>query len=153
MQGLYRGKGLINGIWVFGYFVKNETNGNCYIYVPSNPGGATPVLVDPSTVGQFSGYKNFYKGDIVYGFDNYFEVCHGNTVIKKVSPNGSINEVEISCFYLKDNEGNVLFPIVDNYEGKHDLDGLEVVDNIHDNPNLIAKEVNDRAKSDRENSN
>ncbi len=65
MQGLYRGKGLNSGIWVFGYYVKNESNGNCYIYVPSNQ-GATPVLVDPETVGQNTGLPD-KNGDQIYG--------------------------------------------------------------------------------------
>lgn len=67
MQGMYRGKGLKSDIWMFGYFVKNKSNGNCYIYVPSNQ-GASPVLVDSATVGQRLhkiGDLKLYYGDLL----------------------------------------------------------------------------------------
>lgn len=129
----FRGKRLDNGEWVYGYYVAEHDEKHYIMHDASY----SYWQVDPETVGQYSGYNDFFEGDIVEGFDELFLVKKGNVTIKKVAPDNSINEVEISCFYLEC-EGTPLFPIVNNYNGEHDLKGLKKVGNIWDNPDMLG---------------
>jgi len=47
-------------------------------------------------------------------------------------------EVDIPSFYFKRNDGLLSFPIVKNWQGKHDLEIIEVIGNIYENPELIS---------------
>ncbi len=90
---------------------------------------------------EFSGYcdsqgSDLYEEDIVAGFDALFVVRKGIVRIKKVAPDDSVNEVEVSCFYFE-HEGLPLFPITNNYLGEHDLQTLTKVGNIYANPELL----------------
>lgn len=69
----FRGKSIETGQWVYGYFVRNDENGTCYIITQTKIGGSHPVRVIPETVGEFTGryIKNgnevceIYEGDII----------------------------------------------------------------------------------------
>lgn len=129
MQGLYRGKGQPSGIWVFGYFVKNQSNGNCYIYVPSNQ-GATPVLVDSKTVGQMLhelGDTRVYEGDILHiEIHDYMTgkvIASGREVVK-----------------VKDCKIGVEWGNHQNFTALTEFSNTTMVfvGNIHDNPELLG---------------
>lgn len=42
-------------------------------------------------------------------------------------------EVDIPSFYFKTTDGLKTFPIVDNYEGKHDSELFKIIGNIYEN--------------------
>jgi hypothetical protein len=129
MQGLYRGKGLTNGIWAFGYFVKNESNGNCYIYVPSNK-GATPVLVAPETVGQMLhelGDTMVYEYDMLHiEIRDYMTgkvIASGREVVK-------VKDCKIGVEWGNHRNFTALTEFCNTT--------MAVVGNIHDNPELLG---------------
>lgn len=68
-----------------------------------------------------------HEGMRVKGFGHIFTVKWGVMVISKVSPDGSINRVDIPCFYFDNGNGVPVFPIRNNYKGEHDLDTLEII--------------------------
>ncbi|WP_304612689.1 YopX family protein [Paramuribaculum intestinale] len=72
---IFRGKRLDNGEWAYGSLA--ETHGKLFIGIPTDPDNPVFMMdwhiVDPATVGQFTGLldkngKEIYEGDIVvYG--------------------------------------------------------------------------------------
>ena len=125
---LFRGKRLDNGEWVEGdlrhggYFLNDPS---VYICVPF----ADTIMncpVDPNTVGQYTGMKDkngkrIFEGDVlllddIKGIVNY---CTGCFCVRLSGPD-----------YLYRNN-----PAIDICMNEYP--GLEVVGNIHDNPELI----------------
>ena len=139
---LFRGKRVDNGEWVEGFYVnvpehyKPEMSGKSYI-VSINNGLFFEVV--PETVGQFTGLadkngKKIFEGDIVkYNlWDDKFDYC----------------EVKFGYFYAamdSYNGGPALGFYLADINGKADDIGffenlykfVEVIGNIHDNPELL----------------
>lgn len=87
------------------------------------------ILVDPKTVGQYTGLtdingKEIYEGDIVYArcCEKYLEV-HWD---------------DIGCggWWFAEKIDGDMYPV-----GKIDLDWLEVKGNVHDNPEILEEEA------------
>lgn len=114
---LFRGKRLVDGEWITGYFVVTGR------YNAIKPNGEVYYGVDPSTIGQFTGLtdkngKRIFEGDVVKGVD------HLNPYL---SVSGYVSFADAS------------FCIVDEYFSHyrwHDYE-LEVIGNFHDNPELL----------------
>ena len=122
---LFRGKQIDNGEWIEGYFEKY--NGCAYINLQTerlNSGGYPIrefVEVIPETVGQYTGLtdkngKTFFEGDICKHRSNYS------------------GEYIISVVTYTDGE---FLAMVGNNSGFCLSDKLEVIGNIHDNPELL----------------
>lgn len=61
----FRGKRIDNGEWVHGYYAKyGFTNKEKDYIIPSYASALYGFEVDPATVGQYTGIKDIYKGDI-----------------------------------------------------------------------------------------
>ena len=122
---LFRGKRIDNGEWVEGFLMKISSMP--FILVQNPSGTVLWFEVDPKTVGQFTGLtdkngKKIFEGDILkynnkIGYVNYSKGCF------------SVHDI--------DSENNPAIDIVMfEYE-------VEVIGNIHDNPELLEGEEND----------
>ena len=133
---LFRGKRTDNGEWVEGYYYKAKycrtDDELCdYITVPHPKEYNEPsshYIVIPETVGQYTGLKDkngkkIFEGDIVKGKDNYERNLAVSGYVDH--ENGSfviVGELMIHYRWL-------------DYE-------LEVIGNIHDNPELLRGDTN-----------
>lgn len=129
---LFRGKRLDNGEWVQGYYDRWREN----IYITENYHNTsmrTRFAVDPATVGQFTGFTvngtKVFEGDIISVFD--VNETHGVTefIGEVFMDSGSwlVSQSKTCDWYL-------------HYlrDGRHSLDEVKVIGNIHDNPELIG---------------
>ena len=151
---LFRGKRTDNGEWVKGYYYKAKycrtDDELCdYITVPHPKEYNEPsshYIVDPDTVGQYTGLKDkngtkIFEGDIVeitfhsdvkYQYLIWFNKemsCWKAIETKNIRFNGNDyygNNVEYSdfCFILQDPYG--------------DIESVKIIGNLHDNPELLG---------------
>ena len=130
-MGLYRGKRMDNGEWIEGSLVMKIDPlleiSYCFILAQGRKDSfVTWHKVDPATVGTYTGMKDkngkrIFEGDIlllddIKGFVNYGTGCF---CVRMLKPD-----------YLY--RGNPAIDIVLN-----EYPGLEVIGNIHDNPELL----------------
>lgn len=120
---LFRGKYIINGEWIVGDSVmQNTCRGKCCLCM-SKP-GADWREVDPDTVGQYigkldMGENQIFEDDILYAFMAY------GTEIGKV-----VYNTEAVGYYLETDEGLISFDELKSSD-------IVIVGNIYDNPNLL----------------
>lgn len=128
-----------NGEWVVGNFIhhfatcfKNKERYSIFLPKPKNDNGGYWVQdILPDTIGQYTGLKDangaeIYEGDIVRRkYDNhlYVVIIHKNVYYASI-------EVRNGEVY----GGFPLHPLV-----SQDRKSIEIVGNIHDNPELIKK--------------
>ena len=161
---LFRGKREHTGEWVFGSLIHRDNY--CCILPPEGvmhpmyepyldpefgtfDGSAIPI--DPNTVGQFTGLldkkgERIFEGDIVrwtvekqriIGFQSYYYPGHyfGALLVVRWLPAGFM--------LCPTNDKDPAIPNtaskVDNYSFWNHQRGLEIVGNIHDNPELLEE--------------
>lgn len=125
---LFRGKRKFprwqfDNIWVDGYLLRYE-DGDCDICSPSGPDELYKYSVHPSTVGQFTGLTDrngtkIFEGDIV-------------NILTENEESGVV-EWENGGFVV--NADGFCVDFHTNINGTD----LEVIGNIHDNPELISE--------------
>ena len=135
---LFRAKRIDNGEWVEGYLVRGNRTyiitleaANYMVVSLSCMASVQFVEVIPETVGQFTGLtdKNgtkIFEGDIV--------ISHSRSVDENDGPAQIEWDEDTARFIIV---WNTLLADFDNFYS-HDL---EVVGNIHDNPELLESEV------------
>lgn len=125
----FRGKRLDNGEWLYGDLM-HDNAGGCYVYPIESENLFKENKVNPDTVGQFTGLidkngKEIYEGDVVsFVIDEH----HFYGIIKW----GSCR----ACFFIGDPTHSIRLPLCGSFELK---ETLEVIGNIHDNPELCNK--------------
>ena len=133
----FRGKSLNTGLWSYGDLRQDNICKKTYI----------EYEVDPETVGQYTGLKDkngkeIYEGDILRfqvpdGTIRHFviEWADEDRILRPLSdfvPDGNPIRISGWCFNWN---GYRLYPTV--IDGVPDNEVMEVVGNIHDNPELL----------------
>ena len=154
---LFRGKRCDNGEWVCsGNLIHFNEDNEYYIPVANSACTCThdendnitafdEVLfckVIPETVGQFTGladkhYKNIFEGDIIsVGFDKRLMYVHfnGENLTWELTDVG-VSACEVNHLYNTFDLGEI------QVESCYGEMSSEVIGNIHDNPELLEKEV------------
>ena len=131
---LFRGKRKDNDKWAYGFYALFASNKGLKhgIHTGAENGCVIPYEVDPETVGQFTGLtdkngKKIFEGDIVKGD---LGLGYGD------------NENHIAYIeYQEDGMSFCLVEILEEDFGKcaEISDDLEVIGNIHDNPELLEE--------------
>ena len=132
---LFRGKRLDNGEWIEGCLFKLTLNGevvnlifeDSFSFVGNNVKALSHAPVDPNTVGQYTGLndkngKRIFEGDIAETSDFNSEDGYGEIIWDEQTARFAIS-----------GSTNILFADFDNYFGNE----IEVIGNIHDNPELL----------------
>ena len=127
---LFRGKRIDNGEWEYGGCVFTE-NKVCLIYNQTHSIDLQGCTVEENSVGQYTGLtdKNgnkIFEGDIIEFPD------HGNGGTKT----GQIKYFDDETMFLIVYEENDCKPLGECFHGLQ----LEVIGNIHDNPELLEGE-------------
>ena len=142
---LFRGKRVDNGKWVEGYYVYDESGQItekpiAYIYhLHTHPCGwaIIPYVVDPETVGQYTGIKDksgkngIFEGDIVA---TKYKLGRGGYYVFEVYYNENLCQFALtinSGSYTKNKQYDWL-QLTSLKANK-----VEVIGNIHDNPELL----------------
>lgn len=131
---LFRGKRIDNGKWVEGLLWKKkyDTPKLFMSYFPNKDDDEDVVVIDPETVGQYTGLKDkngkkIFEGDIIAIDEDsiYYHTASG--------PVRTYKGMWVS-FYLPDAHGR------DCYDELYRINSeREVIGNIHDNPELLQE--------------
>lgn len=139
---LFRGKRLNDGKWVYGSLIQMDNVGSQSFIFPFYKYASSltcdqivsmfMVVVDPATVGQFTGLydkngKKIFEGDVVGCWDIYHENYAKGEVIKKITGEW--------LFYPYLQHGR-FWALFSNDIGECPV---EVIGNIHDNPELLEE--------------
>lgn len=151
----FRGKSVDNGEWVYGDLMHNAHRNEraSILYVPrviDFPGQICNVPIIKDTICQFTGLhdsdgKDIYEGDILRfqvpdGTIRHFviEWADEDRILRPLSdfvPDGNPIRISGWCFNWN---GYRLYPTV--IDGVPDNEVMEVVGNIHDNPELLKQQ-------------
>ncbi len=131
-EGEFRGKRLDNVEWITGDLIR--MSGYTFIFPDPAPNGFDRYMVDPATVGQYTGLKD-KTGKDIWGGD-----------VLKWARDGRLYVVKLwmGMFYASVEECNKgiyggfpLYVLTENGESGSECD---IVGNIHDNPELLKTE-------------
>lgn len=136
---LFRGKRLDDGEWIFGYYAKLPHPSTAFLkdyivevkfdeeYVVDD---IEYILVDPNTVGQFTGLKDknsveIYEGDIIRADD-----LEGKVIFNE-------QKGTFSCIFIEesDDEYHQIYEIEEEFLYL-EIEKFEIVGNIHDNKEI-----------------
>ena len=122
---LFRGKRIDNGEWEYGYYVRFGATGSERAYIlPRYASALYVVEVIPETVGQYTELNDkivnkIFEGDIV-------------NILTEVDEIGVIEWADTEAMFVV--VADCWCANFDNYYGYD----LEVIGNIHDNPELLS---------------
>lgn len=127
---LFRGKTAVTGRWIEGLLWEKKYNSNKIFisYFPDKDDNEDALVVDPKTVGQFTGLtdKNgvkIFENDVVFVTDD--NGCSGQV-------DTGVGEIDFleGLWYISGNVQNSLYDIDKCFQ-------IEVIGNIFDNPELL----------------
>lgn len=132
-ENLFRGKRVGEGTWKYGSYVEQYGATQIYPKNGADEDGFDCYHVEPETIGQYTGLtdkngKKIFEGDI----------CEVTTFTCEGEDKHYLCEVCFYCgsFVFRERSSfNILF--LDIYDFETDV---EVIGNIHDNPELIGGE-------------
>ncbi len=120
-RGLWRGRCVVNGEWVIGDLVRSITRSSCFV------GRYTVVQ---STLGECTGLTD-KNGKLIFEGD----------IVKVGNYTGNL-KIEYGVVRY-DNKSAVFFVKYSNMENYLDEeDEMEIIGNIHDNPEIISERTN-----------
>lgn len=133
---LFRGKRIDNGEWIEGYYYKkpnpcSEDGKPVYHGISDLPPFGAEII--PETVGQYSSLKDkngkrIFEGDIV---KRCFTLIRGHSKKTREIQVGIVGYSNTECGFVLKNTCNLKKP--------WDGDTIEVIGNIHDNPELLGR--------------
>ena len=130
----FRGKRIKNGEWVYGD-LRQENSGRKVIMTNLNTWGDNPddidpygedVIVNPDTVGQYTGLKDRNGQDVYEG--DLLRTTEGNIMIAEWVGSGIVTRCLTPTYDGMMNTNRYAFPV------------SEKIGNIHDNPELLEEE-------------
>lgn len=124
---LFRGKTVCDGDWIYGGITWNPSKNEVFIHTKWDEG-----KVIPETVGQYTGLcdkngKKIFEGDIVKHIQKY-EISGEVKSIAVIKWNEAY-----SCWSVEYTNGRITAFLGTEYHK------LEVIGNVHDNPELLNK--------------
>ena len=136
---LFRGKRVDNGEWVEGHYADEPYTKNTYNrgYILENEKDLFAKPVDLRTVGQYTGLtdkngRKIFEGDIIHL--EYSQVFFGGVYFGEYTAEVSYKK---GCFIADGtNNGDEIETPLFGF----DNDELEIIGNIHDNPELLGGE-------------
>lgn len=134
-QSIFRAKRVDNDEWVKGYFAPYDDGKTIKFEIVTFGGtGLIHYEVKPSTVGQYTGFKDYYGNEI---FEGDIFPPNGNLGYKEVCI-GKVDD-DVCGVYLQAKIGNT--DIERNMYWITQDSAVKVVGNIHDNPKLLYQEM------------
>ena len=148
---LFRGKSTDTGAWVYGYYCGPFGDFDEHEICDIADTTCSRVDVDPETVGQYTGLKDIngkqiFEGDIVRWASANTYLTSNYVYDRKAYGYGSVLIVTslasgFTLRQIKDNAPDIpnANRKIDNYSFWNHQGQLEVIGNIHDNPELIGR--------------
>ena len=137
----FRGKKIENGEWLYGDLVQDDRD--CYYIYPNDCGGLyANNKVNTKTIGQFTGLhdkngKEIYEGDIVTMFANINKLS--DPMLSNAEPKYCLTTIVYDDAAFKITFEGKPDAVLNHYSGAM-VKNMEVVGNIHDNPELLKGE-------------
>lgn len=150
---LFRGKSLESGKWVYGYFVKLKyylDDKEMYFIIPEDstlyPRGevSVPILIDPETVGQWTGLvdKNgvkIFEGDVVRYKCTWSFPSDIDLETNVVESDRVMDVTEVVRYKNGEFTPRPRREDCEDFWYSYGYCDFEVIGNIHDNPELGGK--------------
>ena len=125
----FRGKSLRNGEWLYGDLMHDNIGGS-YVYPIDADELYKENEVSPDTVGQYTVLRD----------KNGVEIYEGDVIIEKIKRSRKDGERLVICFEEFEWKSKNVNGATTSLSLLAEYHTIEVVGNIHDNPELINKE-------------